>query len=106
MKRLANGSGHGLSPRGRGNLPSNQRLNPVQQQVYRSIPAWAGEPGEGVGYGINVWVYPRVGGGTPVTLGARSRASGLSPRGRGNPTTARQAASGSRSIPAWAGEPV
>ena len=92
----------GLSPRGRG----NQAPARGPQGPRRSIPAWAGEPRRPTWRTAMSTVYPRVGGGTPVTLGARSRASGLSPRGRGNPTTARQAASGSRSIPAWAGEPV
>ena len=50
----------GLSPRGRGNLPHLRKLGPKP----RSIPAWAGEPGD-IGPIFSLFkVYPRVGGGT------------------------------------------
>ena len=72
--------GQGLSPRGRGN-PVNVR--PVYLHR-RSIPAWAGEPRELLFGTRDVWVYPRVGGGTMFATGLPTYPAGLSPRGRGN----------------------
>ena len=51
-------------------------------------------------------VYPRVGGGTLLRGAPETAAGGLSPRGRGNLCLAFAGFSTSRSIPAWAGEPV
>ena len=55
-------------------------------------------------------VYPRVGGGTcfhRADYRSVVGGSGLSPRGRGNPGSAsRRTVEDSRSIPAWAGEPM
>ena len=50
-------------------------------------------------------VYPRVGGGTGNRTFAKSAASGLSPRGRGNRTSTYPCKRWRGSIPAWAGEP-
>ena len=50
-------------------------------------------------------VYPRVGGGTVLRAEGQGGVHGLSPRGRGNPYEHNCAATGFRSIPAWAGEP-
>ena len=89
-----------------------------------SIPAWAGEPPSTRSPDRAVWVYPRVGGGTPGRIGTEQvsgvyprvgggtwetlrdffKGSGLSPRGRGN-RTVHLLSAGCRSIPAWAGEP-
>ena len=111
----------GLSPRGRGNLKGT--TNTFHQA--RSIPAWAGEPVDNEANIYNKTVYPRVGGGTnhPRTGGGgqpvyprvgggtgywtvdRSYLPGLSPRGRGNPSSTAYQKCPSRSIPAWAGEP-
>ena len=49
-------------------------------------------------------VYPRVGGGNSNAVRNTSRASGLSPRGRGKLILAQVAQDMDRSIPAWAGE--
>ena len=53
----------GLSPRGRGNLLSLGR----GASLNRSIPAWAGEPLSRKGRLETYSVYPRVGGGTPIS---------------------------------------
>ena len=91
----------GLSPRGRGN-----RRGPAGPCAgWRSIPAWAGEPGSERERSRFPGVYPRVGGGTAwvwITMGS---VMGLSPRGRGNPVVGQPATPVGRSIPAWAGEP-
>ncbi len=94
-------AGEGLSPRGRG----NPRECNCSIERAGSIPAWAGEPKPSLVL-PNCWkVYPRVGGGTWFIPPGRSRAGGLSPRGRGNQylESYHQAIEGS--IPAWAGEP-
>ena len=91
----------GLSPRGRGNLRSPERLS----QVLRSIPAWAGEPRRRRSCNSRLWVYPRVGGGTCFLTNRRMERIGLSPRGRGNLAYPLDGAMRCRSIPAWAGEP-
>ncbi len=91
----------GLSPRGRGNRGQSD----FGVFDRRSIPAWAGEPDDGLILSDASRVYPRVGGGTyRQGLIARYR-QGLSPRGRGNQGRHGQTAAGGRSIPAWAGEP-
>ena len=91
----------GLSPRVRGNLssPTSSRL------CRRSIPACAGEPSLiGVTASIPT-VYPRVCGGTVVSVGLALALGGLSPRVRGNRKTRRWVGVRSGSIPACAGEP-
>ena len=98
MRRTLNG----LSPRLRGNLLDShlQRLWP------RSIPAPAGEPLGGAGGGWGVTVYPRACGGTAQVKPEPDYASGLSPRLRGNPSSAVRAYGRDGSIPAPAGEPL
>ena len=91
----------GLSPRGRGN-PGNQAGVVLG---FRSIPAWAGEPSPGWPGTSPSRVYPRVGGGTQFDKYLYSSRTGLSPRGRGNPSYWDISPSWSGSIPAWAGEP-
>ena len=91
----------GLSPRGRGN---QIRITVVFTRT-GSIPAWAGEPQHLVGPNHALRVYPRVGGGTCVTVNDAPPNLGLSPRGRGNPKDSLCWICGGRSIPAWAGEP-
>ena len=92
----------GLSPRGRGN---RQRAGAQAGQL-RSIPAWAGEPTKPWAKNKAPGVYPRVGGGTNVSLWSSSRTSGLSPRGRGNLWWWSCLSIPMGSIPAWAGEPI
>ena len=92
---------HGLSPRVRGNR---------WQQLYRgtqgrSIPACAGEPGRGDDRPAQHEVYPRVCGGTNATEGLVGTPAGLSPRVRGNRSSAPAGVMLMRSIPACAGEP-
>ena len=70
----------GLSPRGRGNRVSYVFV----LAVFRSIPAWAGEPIPVSGEKWIITVYPRVGGGTVSAVASRETEAGLSPRGRGN----------------------
>ena len=70
----------GLSPRGRGN---RLRLG-CERAGMGSIPAWAGEPCWRRSPCSDSRVYPRVGGGTISSVAPLPRASGLSPRGRGN----------------------
>ena len=91
----------GLSPRGRG----NQSAKELTIDLYRSIPAWAGEPMSLSFQTSDSTVYPRVGGGTRCGRHRPLRLSGLSPRGRGNHTNTNPASLLLRSIPAWAGEP-
>ena len=72
----------------------------------RSIPAGAGEPrGSGGPHGFHR-VYPRGGGGTPVTDQLPSPLEGLSPRGRGNRVQMQRETLPEGSIPAGAGEPI
>ena len=92
----------GLSPRVRGNRPL------TEQPGFGggSIPARAGEP-----WGVHpvihpVTVYPRACGGTALIRFANVRASGLSPRVRGNHQVPPLSRERSRSIPARAGEPL
>ena len=92
----------GLSPRGRGKRVSHANNQPRA----RSIPAWAGET-------LNRWriaphqgVYPRVGGGNAQIDSRVHSRQGLSPRGRGKPTSTERSRLTVRSIPAWAGETI
>ena len=111
----------GLSPRMRGNH-SIRRGVPARR---RFIPAYAGEPTALPQSPLTARVYPRVCGGTqppganhnclgvyPRVCGGTSHASpagmrevGLSPRMRGNPSSAIRSPMPCRSIPAYAGEP-
>ena len=91
----------GLSPRGRG----NHRWRCPQLLRERSIPAWAGEPPPGAYLPSSITVYPRVGGGTKAIRTRDAGLTGLSPRGRGNPSAPTSLKYRRRSIPAWAGEP-
>ena len=91
----------GLSPRVRG----NRQAFIVGDDRERSIPACAGEPPDGCGYGQAHPVYPRVCGGTRRSRAARWGAPGLSPRVRGNLLGQRSYRDSARSIPACAGEP-
>ena len=91
----------GLSPRVRGN-----HVNHVPgRNVVRSIPACAGEPPAGPGSPCPSRVYPRVCGGTFISLFEKLTGLGLSPRVRGNPGYSVQYKLTSGSIPACAGEP-
>ena len=58
----------------------------------------------GIAFGRKV--YPRVGGGTTLARPSGISSIGLSPRGRGNLTPTKISSGCSRSIPAWAGEPL
>ena len=92
--------GTGLSPRGRGKLPSGLALF----CQLRSIPAWAGETDETDDEWDSGRVYPRVGGGNIQQKATALTTTGLSPRGRGKPVRPAVSAELARSIPAWAGE--
>ena len=92
---------NGLSPRLRGNL----RLTAPGSRFPRSIPAPAGEPGSGPASWCRASVYPRACGGTMNALVPISRATGLSPRLRGNQPVTAPAGGHPGSIPAPAGEP-
>ena len=91
----------GLSPRVRG----NQLAGFPYDRNERSIPACAGEPRRGWCWRVRWRVYPRVCGGTALTMLSPTGMPGLSPRVRGNlsPPTDHQQPEGS--IPACAGEP-
>ncbi len=91
----------GLSPRVRGNHQSNIDL--ITQ--VRSIPACTGEPETGLVIWMPRAVYPRVYGGTPWTHNRIWDFYGLSPRVRGNPTSAGDGLGTYGSIPACTGEP-
>ena len=91
----------GLSPRVRGNRA--RRHGGGRRQG--SIPACAGEPGGRYGGYGQLWVYPRVCGGTHLAKSQHWYRPGLSPRVRGNPPAAAGPAAPARSIPACAGEP-
>ena len=72
----------GLSPRGGG----KPKCYPTVMTWRWSIPAWAGEPPGLARWCDVVGVYPRVGGGTASAISPVSWLTGLSPRGRGNPS--------------------
>ena len=100
VRVLSISSAPGLSPRGRG---KPNRLGTLGT-FSRSIPAWAGETTAVARKDPIAQVYPRVGGGNPDDWRCDDCITGLSPRGRGKPATARAWRTCSRSIPAWAGE--
>ena len=70
----------GLSPRVRG----NRSIDGVNGIGLRSIPACAGEPTIANPLKIFYTVYPRVCGGTKLSVNCFCIPSGLSPRVRGN----------------------
>ena len=70
----------GPSPRGRGNLPEADE----EDDLFGSIPAWAGKPGTQAHSHRPRWVHPRVGGETTPSRIRTFMSSGPSPRGRGN----------------------
>ena len=92
----------GLSPRMRG----NPRIAPRAICMFRSIPAYAGEPRRREPGGPHPQVYPRVCGGTPSAGLYSARAVGLSPRMRGNRDLPARHERYRGSIPAYAGEPA
>ena len=108
----------GPSPRGRGNLIRHSR----ELCLAGSIPAWAAHAARKVSQnadrflthpGSSEGLYRRrrqtgrgCGGGETITGRTPPRViEGPSPRGRGNPKSARAVASRVWSIPAWAGKP-
>ena len=93
---------YGLSPRVRGNLPLPEK----RHRRGGSIPACAGEPVRVHTERRQPEVYPRVCGGTKEYAAVSVSGQGLSPRVRGNPSTASGPSCQSRSIPACAGEPA
>ena len=92
----------GLSPRVRGNPADTGKKGCPG----RSIPACAGEPRPARAFHGRQRVYPRVCGGTQLTVPAQRIYRGLSPRVRGNPDITRIRRVAIRSIPACAGEPA
>ena len=70
----------GLSPRVRG----NRRARPPGAGYAGSIPACAGEPVKSQCGLRELWVYPRVCGGTAPAPTGYASSHGLSPRVRGN----------------------
>ena len=99
---IANEHRAGLSPRMRG----NQLLTAKRRMIYRSIPAYAGEPRTGIRSPECEKVYPRVCGGTPDDSNWKDVFDGLSPRMRGNPSRPSRNWASKGSIPAYAGEPI
>ena len=91
----------GLSPPTRGN---RHDADPIYSWE-RSIPAHAGEPGEGLAGGGTSGVYPRPRGGTARTRKPVLPADGLSPPTRGNRGIPGGHEDRHGSIPAHAGEP-
>ena len=92
---------YGLSPRVRGNL-----LKGIYTRLDSgSIPACAGEPTDPPIPITEVWVYPRVCGGTVTGVAIPQPTGGLSPRVRGNQFPHPAESSMRGSIPACAGEP-
>ena len=92
----------GLSPRGRGN---HTTVN-LNRHHWRSIPAWAGQPGSDRAFRPYKPVYPRVGGATHPDEFREQAEEGLSPRGRGNRSHKGSYIPPAGSIPAWAGQPL
>ena len=72
----------------------------------RSIPACAGEPSKCSAQACASWVYPRVCGGTALSMNGKPAHGGLSPRVRGNQYAGLLAGVSVGSIPACAGEPA
>ena len=100
--RLLTGFSERVYPRGRGNRNRNNR----QQEVSRSIPAWAGQPAPYLSPDLRKRVYPRVGGATIIREHQEYGIKGLSPRGRGNLSANGIKSDYTGSIPAWAGQPL
>ena len=103
-----NHSLHGCNPPNHRSIPAcaGNRQDPAARILeFRSIPACAGEPTSCSPVSEWIPVYPRVCGGTSVSVQAASLAVGLSPRVRGNPENPLDPGSLQRSIPACAGEP-
>ena len=94
-------SARGLSPRLRGNLDI-WRFRVV---LFRSIPAFAGEPHLNSKCRVSWTVYPRVCGGTTCSASARACSSGLSPRLRGNRLEYKAVLSATQVYPRVCGEP-
>ena len=92
----------GLSPRVRGN---RERPGGAHHRT-GSIPACAGEPAYPPTCLRHARVYPRVCGGTAMTISAECRVTGLSPRVRGNLRRGHPCRNPGGSIPACAGEPA
>ena len=90
----------GLSPRGRG----KPHIDALSHAYARSIPAWAGETRGSRRSRCARGVYPRVGGGNLTRAITRTNEQGLSPRGRGKPSSPSRHSYSCGSIPAWAGE--
>ena len=90
----------GLSPHGRGILPSSAP-KPCR---HGPIPAWAGDTRSSSPRLGRRWAYPRMGGGYRSESNAGGASPGLSPHGRGilPPSPARPWRLGP--IPAWAGD--
>ena len=99
--KVAGISSPGLSPRLRGNPLAASS----QGKGNRSIPALAGEPTRELLERLETAVYPRACGGTTLILEPIHALAGLSPRLRGNRSTAPFPNPAFRSIPALAGEP-
>ena len=92
----------GLSPPVRGNLFPDATAPPH----IRSIPACAGEPAPRQTPALSAPVYPRLCGGTSITVAGFCHRPGLSPPVRGNRLLHRFLRPYRGSIPACAGEPV
>ena len=92
----------GLSPLARGN-----HITPGPWvAAHGSIPACAGEPFADGFCNAVVGVYPRLRGGTSLSIAQATHSRGLSPLARGNPAWRSAIARRWGSIPACAGEPV
>ena len=89
----------GSSPRGRGTLQQPG----YSANLIRFIPAWAGNTLYGDRLILSETVHPRVGGEHAAVLSATSLSPGSSPRGRGTPVARQKKRTGTRFIPAWAG---
>ena len=100
FQRISDSVG-GLSPRVRGNRFAVR----LHADLYRSIPARAGEPRTVSESRLCYGVYPRACGGTADTPPSARTLRGLSPRVRGNRAAAPAPHASKRSIPARAGEP-
>ena len=90
----------GLSPHGRGKPPPGIRIS----ASLRSIPARAGETCRCSGVTWRIPVYPRTGGGNPVSGTIPGIGRGLSPHGRGKLLRIGAKIGTKGSIPARAGE--
>ena len=98
---LADEISKGLSPRVRG----NPMALTVTTTVRRSIPACTGEPTCHPADMASLKVYPRVYGGTSLSVRSCLQGAGLSPRVRGNRQWVRLSDNAEGSIPACTGEP-